>query len=84
MSSLVMGRVRWIVGTGIRIHVAVWIQHGAMLLMLLVGAWLGRVRRLRRPTSASIQTWPGGWPSNAARHRLPSRQMITIHHAGLG
>lgn len=54
-----------------------------MLVMLLVG-WEDRVRRRLWSTSASIQAWDWGWSADAARHGLPSRQMISVHRAGLG
>lgn len=88
MTHLVRRKLR----VGIGIDVAVRVYQAPMLVVLvilvmlvvLMVGWEDRVRRRLRPTSASIQAWDWSWSSNAARHGLPSRQMISVHRAGLG
>lgn len=82
VSHLVRRKLR----IGIRIDVAGRVYRARMLvvLVMLVVGREDRVWRRLWSTSASTQAWDWSWSSDAARHGLPSRQMISVHRAGLG
>ena len=85
--------MRSLIALGIGSHVVIVVHWARMLLVVilvlkLVVGWILRLRRSSLATTSWSCTWShinlSSHHTSAHASRLPSRQMITIHLAGLG